>query len=125
MSQGLGAGDVLVKSADQGPDKQPVAVKAGMTLNDHMDFVSRTLGELELQKVEIANPKPVQISGVKGIRFEAVGKTKKGLNMKVLAQAVTKGEKTYYMIYMAPQEHYYDATLNDAITTMDSLKLPA
>ena len=62
--------------------------------------------------------------GTKGVRFEITMRTKDGLNMKGMAQAVSKGGKSYYIVYLAPAEHYYAANLANAVAVMDSVTLP-
>ena len=98
--------------------------KANMSLSEQMEYVATAAGELDLLKVETSNPKPVTIGDAKGVRFGLTAKTSSGLDMRGLAQAVSKKGKTYYIVYLAPAEHYYDATLKNVVATMDSQKLP-
>lgn len=98
--------------------------KADMSLSEQMEYVGTALTVLDYQKVETRNPKPVTVSGAKGVRFEFTAKTSDGLNMKGLAQAVSKNKQNFYIIYVAPAEHYYDAGLKNAVAAMDSEQLP-
>lgn len=98
--------------------------KANMSLSEQIEFVSRAVSELDYLNVETASPKPVTLSGTKGVRFEMTMRTKDGLNMKGLAQAVSKDSKSYYIVYLAPTEHYYGANLANAVAVMDSATLP-
>ncbi len=126
VSEGLGSNDPLTINPMKGDTKSNPALrgKADMSLSEQMEFVSGSVAQLDYHKVEVASPKPVTISGVKGVRFELTGVTTDGLNVKGLAQAVSKGGLNYYVVYLAPAEHYYDATLPNAIALMDSVKLP-
>lgn len=109
-------GDTVNRPAPRG--------KANMSLSEQMEYVATAAGELDMQKVETSNPKPVTVSEAKGVRFELTAKTSTGLNMRGLAQAVSKKGKSYYIVYLAPAEHYYEATAKNVAATMDSQKLP-
>jgi hypothetical protein len=126
VSEGLGAADPLMVSALQGDTANHPAPrgKAGMSLSEQMEFVAASVAELDYQKVETRNPQPVTIGGNKGVRFEFTARTSDGLNMRGLAQAVSDKGLSYYIVYVAPEEHYYDATLANVKATMDSPKLP-
>lgn len=126
VSEGLTADDPLTINPMKGDTKTNRALrgKADMSLSEQMEFVSGSIAQLDYHKVEVASPKPVTISGVKGVRFELTGVTTEGLNVRGLAQAVSKGGLNYYVVYLAPAEHYYDANLSNAIAVMDSVKLP-
>ncbi len=126
VSDGLTSSDPLVVSPTKGDTATNPAPrgKADMSLSEQMEFVSRAVSELDYQKVETLNPKPVTLGGVKGVRFELSGKTSDGLNIKGTAQAVSSKGLSYYIVYLAPAEHYYDASLTNAVAVMDSAKLP-
>jgi len=95
-----------------------------MSLTEQMEFVANSVSELGFVKVEYASPKPVTVSDTKGVRFEIITKTKEGLDTKGLAQAVSKNGKNYYIVYIAPKIHYFNANKNNVIAIMDSQKLP-
>jgi hypothetical protein len=126
VSDGLTHEDPLMISPTKGDSKDAPAPrgKSGMSLSEQIEFVANSVTALDYQKVETANPQPVTISGTKGVRFELTAKTSKGLDFKGLAQAVTKGNHNYYIVYLAPAEHYYDASFKDAVAAMDAATLP-
>jgi hypothetical protein len=97
---------------------------SNMSLSEQMDYVTRSLGEINFQKIQYKSPKPVTISGQKGIRFELAMRNNEGLDINGLAQAVSKDGKNYYIVYLAPKEYYYNSSLKNAIAVMDSAKLP-
>ncbi len=126
VSDGLTSSDPLMVNMLQGDNKNHVAPrgKAGMSLSEQMEFVAASVSELDYQKVETRNPQPVTIGNTRGVRFEFTARTTDGLNMRGLAQAVSDKNLSYYIVYIAPDEHYYDATLANVKAAMDSAKLP-
>ena len=126
VSDGLAATDPLMVDATTGDTTEHPAPrgKADMSLSEQMEFVSRSVGVLDYQKVETRNPQPVMIGAAKGIRFEFTARTTEGLDMQGLAQAVSSKGLSYYVVYIAPAEHFYGANLKNATAVMDSVKLP-
>lgn len=126
ISDGMSPADPLFINWQKGDTASRPAPrgKANMSLSEQMEYVSTAVGELDYLKIETANPKPVTVSEAKGVRFELTARTKDGLDMRGLAQAVSKKGLNYYIIYLAPAEHYYDASLKNVTATMDSQKLP-
>jgi hypothetical protein len=126
VSDGLTSSDPLMVSPLQGDTTNHPAPrgKAGMSLSEQMEFVAGSVSELDYQKVETRNPQPVTIGDRKGVRFEFTARTTDGLNMRGLAQAVSDKGLSYYIVYIAPEEHYYGATLSNVKAAMDSAKLP-
>ncbi len=126
VSDGLSAADPLMinpMKPDNANSPAPRG-KADMSLSEQMEFVAASVTALDYQKVTTLNPKPVTIGDSKGVRFEFTARTTDGLNMHGLAQAVSKGGLSYYIVYIAPEEHYYQASLANATAVMDSAKLP-
>lgn len=126
VSDGLSPSDPLFVDPVRGDNETNPAPrgKADMSLSEQMEYVATAVSVLDYQKVETLNPKPVTVNGAKGVRFEFTAKTSEGLNMKGLAQSVSKNKLNYYIVYIAPAEHYYDAGLKSAVAAMDSEQLP-
>lgn len=126
VSEGLSPSDPLTINVTTGDTKSHPSLrgKADMSLSEQMEFVAESIAQTGYNKVETNNPQPVTVDGVKGVRFELTGVTKAGLNIRGLAQAVSKGGLNYYVVYLAPGEHYYDASLKNVTAVMDSVKLP-
>jgi hypothetical protein len=126
VSDGLSPSDPLFIDPIRGDTQTNPAPrgKADMSLSEQMEYVATALSVLDYQKVETSNPKPVTVGTAKGVRFEFTAKTTEGLNIKGLAQAVSKNKLNYYIIYVAPAEHYYDAGVKNAAAAMDSEQLP-
>ncbi|MCA1936959.1 MAG: hypothetical protein LDL37_16060 [Asticcacaulis sp.] len=126
VSEGLSAADPLMVHPVKGDNKNAPAPrgKANMSYPEQIEFVTNALAALDYQKVEASAPKPVDLNGQRAVRFDITAKTAEGLNVRGVAQAASKGGLGYYIVYIAPAEHYYDASLKDVLATMDSAKLP-
>ncbi len=126
VSDGLSPADPLMINPAQADSTNNPAPrgKADMSLSEQMEFVAASVTALDYQKVTTLDPKPVTIGANKGVRFEFTAKTTDGLDMHGLAQAVSKGGLSYYIVYIAPEEHYYQASLANATAAMDSAQLP-
>ncbi|MFT4090641.1 MAG: hypothetical protein QM645_07910 [Asticcacaulis sp.] len=122
ISDGLSSKDPLMVHPQRGDRKSAPAPrgKANMSFQEHIEYVSTSLGVIDLQQVTTSSPKPVDLGGTRAVRFDITAKTPEGLDLKGVAQAYSKGNLNYYIIYIAPAEHYYGAALNDVLTTMDS-----
>ena len=126
ISEGLTPDDPLIANPAR-PDTKTTPTlrgKSDMSLSEQMEFVSQSVAALDYHKVETRNPQPVTVGSVKGVRFELTASTPEGLHMHGLAQAAAKDGKSYYIVYLAPEEHYYAASLASVTAIMDSAKLP-
>ncbi len=125
VSDGLTPAEPLFIGAkgDTKSDPAPHA-KANMSLSEQIEYVGVAVAELGYLKVETKNPKPVTVGDSKGVRFEFTATTAAGLNIHGLAQAVSKKNLNYYIVFISPEEHYYAAYEKNVIAVMDSEKLP-
>jgi len=94
------------------------------SLSEQIGYMERAVGTLGYLSVETKSPKPVDLGGVRAVRFELSMRTKDGLNYKGLAQATTHKGKAYYILFLAPEVHYYDLHLKHAVAVMDSSRMP-
>lgn len=126
ISDGLTTADPLMVDPAQGETSIAKAPrgKADMSLSEQMAFIADSLSTLDYKKVETFNPQPVSAGGAHGVRFEITAVTADGLKMRGLAQAVPAKGKTYYVVYIAPEMHYYAANLKNVVAVMDSVKVP-
>ncbi len=122
VSDGLDANTPLFISQTKGDTASNPAPrgKANMSLSEQIEYVATAIGALDYQKVETSAPKPVTVDGAKGVRFDITAKTSEGLNIRGVAQAVSKGGLNYYVVYLAPETHYYAASLVAVRATMDA-----
>lgn len=126
VSEGLTEKDPLLVNPSRGDNKNAPAPrgKANMSFQEHIEFVSNSLSVIDLQQIATASPRPADIQGIRAVRFDITAKSPEGLDLKGVAQAVSKNGLNYYVVYIAPAEHYYDAALSDVQATMDSVSLP-
>lgn len=125
ITEGLSPKDpLMIAQTGDRKDKPAPRGSENMSLSEQIDYVGRGLAEIGFLNVTTKSPKPVTVSGEKGVRFVATMRNVDGLEYQALAQVVTKNKLSYYVIYTAPSEHYYQANLKHAVSIMDSVKLP-
>jgi hypothetical protein len=125
ISDGLGPNDpfLIGPQGNRASDPAPVGGE-NPSLSEQISYMERAIATLGYLAVEAKSPKPVDLGGVRAVRFELSMRTKEGLNYKALAQATTHKGKAYYILYLAPEVHYYDLSLKNAVAAMDTAKLP-
>jgi len=121
LTEGLVEGDYLVRPAQREGDT-PI-YRTDMSITEQVEFVADSVTALGYQRVETAGVRPVDIQGQRGVRFDIEAQTAEGLNVRGLGQAFKRGDALYVAIYVAPTEHYYEATLASAEQAMSSLTL--
>lgn len=125
ISQGLGSEDPLMIGPNGNSRSNPSPRPSNnMSLSEQIEYVGRSMTEAGYLHVETKSPRPVNLSGQRGVRFELNMRNSAGLNISGLAQAVNKGGLNYYIVYIAPSEYYYQSHLDNVIKTMDSATLP-
>lgn len=127
VSEGLKPGEPLMIGFSAFDLKKPVQkeVIPPRSLAEQQEFIVRSLSLSGYQKVEADPPEPLALTGSpRGLRFTLTAKDNNGLNIKGLAQVIIKNDLCYYMVYLAPEVHYYKASLADALVSMDGVKLP-
>lgn len=124
ISDGLGANDpfLIGPLGNRASDPAPVGGD-NPSLSEQISYMERSVATLGYLAVEAKSPKPVDLGGVRAVRFELTMRTKEGLNYKGLAQATSHKGKAYYILYLAPEVHYYDQSLKNAVAAMDSARL--
>lgn len=120
LTEGLVQGDVLVAPQARREATTPTYDPA-MTVTEQVEFITDSVTAMGYERVTSSDPRPVQVSGARGVRFDVEGVSTDGLNYRGRAQAVKSGDTLYVAIYLAPTEHYFQATLASAEATMDSI----
>jgi hypothetical protein len=120
VTDGLVPGDYLVKPAHK---EQPTPViRADMTVSERIEFVTDSVVAMDYLRVEASRPRPATLEGQPAVRFDISATSRDGLDVKGSALASEVKGKTYVVIYLAPAEHYYEATLTEAEAIMASIK---
>ncbi len=118
LTDGLAPGDFLVKPAAK--DKPTPTYQKGMSPSELVEFVADSVSALDYQKVETSGLRPTKLAGADGLRFDLKGKTREGLEISGTAAVLDAGGKLYVILYLAPQEHYFQATLPEVEAVMRS-----
>jgi len=118
ISDGLSPGDFLVKPLAK--ERPTPLVRANMSVTERMEFVADSVTAMDFQRVEVSKPRPATYGGYPAVRFDLSAKTTEGLDVLGVAEAAEVGGKTYVLLYLAPAEHYYAATLSEVEAIMAS-----
>lgn len=107
IADGLKSGEFLVKPLAK---ERPTPIwKSGMTPTEQIEFVADSVAALDFQRVETANPRPVEVGGAQGLRVDLSAKTADGLNISGVAQLAESHDRLFVILYLAPTEHYFAA----------------
>ena len=120
LSEGLSTGDYIVQPMNRREATTPV-YDASMSVTEHVEFVANSVTAMPYQRVATSAVRPVQINGVRGVRFDIDAATESGLIIKGRGQAVKIDDKLYVAVYLAPGEHYFAESLSAAEAAMDSV----
>lgn len=121
LSEGLVQGDFLVAPQQRREASTPTYATT-MTVTEQIEFISDSLVPMGFDRVQTSNVRPVTINGQRGVRFDFTAVTKTGLIYAGRGQSVkAPDERLYVAIYVAPQEHYFQASLASAEAAMDAV----
>ncbi len=122
LSEGLKEGQHLARPNSR-REKTTPAWRADMGVLEQVEFVRDSVEAYGYTRVESAAPRPVTVSGQRGVRFDLTATTAAGLQIKGFGQLVAKDGLAYVAIYLAPGEHFYPQSQASAQSAMDSLSL--
>jgi hypothetical protein len=120
VSDALAPGDFLVKPTAR--ERPTPTYRAGMTPQEHVEFVTDSVSALEYQRVETTNLRPTTFAGGQAVRFDLTGATKEGLDVRGTAQVAERDGRLYVILYLAPAEHYFAANLQHVEAAMASAR---
>lgn len=121
LTQGLVPGDVFIKPFAK--EKPTPVVREAMSANERIEFVADCVAALDYQGVETTRPRPATLGGKPALRFDITARTTEGLDLKGSALAASIGGKLYVILYLAPAEHYFQATLPEVEAIMASARV--
>lgn len=109
VTDGLSAGEALIKAPSK--DKPTPTLRDGMNSSERMEFVADSVAAMGYQRVETQRPRPARFGDAPAVRFDISARTEEGLDVLGTAMAAETGKKSYFVLYLAPAEHYYQASL--------------
>lgn len=122
LSEGIKVGQHLARPNSR-REKTTPSWRTDMGVLEQVEFVRDSVEAYGYARVEATAPRPVTISGQRGVRFEMTALTSSGLQIKGFGQLVAKDDLAYVAIYLAPNEHFYPVSNASALAAMDSLSL--
>lgn len=121
LTDGLAPGDYLIKPLAK--ERPMPLVRADMSATERMEFVTDSISAMDYQRVALAKPRPAKLGAASGVRFDVSAQTAEGLEIKGVATVAEIGGKIYVILYLAPAEHYFAATLPEAEAVMASARV--
>jgi len=118
VARGLQPGEGMLKRQDK---EHPVpSFHADMAPTELVEFATDSVSAMGYMRVETSKLRPARFGAADGLRFDLAAKTESGLEVQGTAQMAVAGKKLYVILYLAPAEHYYAATLPDVEEMMRS-----
>jgi hypothetical protein len=115
---GLAPGEFIVRPASR--ERPTPTWTAGLTPTEQVEFLADSLAAMQYHRIETKNLRPVKVGDRSGLRFDIGARTVDGLNISGIAQLVEAGDRLYILLYLAPTEHYFDATRAEVESIMAS-----
>ena len=121
VGSGLVPGDNVVRSYVK---EQPTPlVRAGMSASERLEFVSDSVAAMGYQRVNLNRPRAATLSGTPGVRFDIDAVTSEGLEIKGAGLVAEVSGKLYLILYLAPAEHYFQASLPEVESVLASARI--
>jgi hypothetical protein len=118
LAQGLTPGESLIKA--QNKDHPTPTFRPDMGGTDLVEFISDSVAAMGYERVATSKLRPAIFGKGEAFRFGISAKTESGLEINGDAEVATADGKLYAVIYLAPAEHYYEATLPDVEAILNS-----
>lgn len=121
LTDGIAKGSFLVKPASK--EAPTPTYRDGLSQTEIVEFVVDSVEAIGYERSESANIRPAKFGAADGLRFEVSAKTPEGLDMSGTALVAERGGKLFVILYVAPSEHYYAATLPEVERIMTTASL--
>jgi len=118
---GLAPGEFIIRPASR--ERPTPTWTAGLTPTEQVEFLADSLAAMHYHRIETNNLRPVKVGERSGLRFDIGARTVDGLNISGIAQLVEAGDRLYILLYLAPTEHYFDATRAEVESIMASARV--
>lgn len=121
LGSGLLPGDNLVRSYVK--ERPTPLVRAGMSASERLEFVSDSVAAMGYQRVELSHPRAARLGEAPGVRFDVAASTSEGLEIKGTGVIADAAGKLYVIVYLAPAEHYFQASLPEVEAILASARV--
>jgi hypothetical protein len=118
VAQGLAPGEGLLKKAAK--EKPTPVFHADMSPTEQVEFVAASIAAMGYQRVETSGLRPAKIGADDALRFDVAAQTESGMQLRGVAQVANLSGKLHLLLYLAPAEHYYEATRGEVEAIMAS-----
>jgi hypothetical protein len=106
---GLKPGQSLLRPERR--DRPNPAYRDNMTSRELVEFVVDSVAMIGYQAPEATNLRPAKFGDADGVRFDIATRTRQGLLIDSTALVAQRNGRLHLMLFLAPREHYYAATL--------------
>lgn len=121
LSEGIKDGGSIQKSFVK---ERPTPVyRKGSSATELVEFVADSVEAMGYEGVETSGIRRAEVAGRQGIQFDLMGRTPNGLNIKGLGQVLEVDGLLYVALYLAPEEHYFEANLSEVKGILASLRI--
>jgi hypothetical protein len=118
VARGLEKGEGLIKRASK---EQPVPTfHPDMSPTELVEFTADSIAAVDYMRVETSGLRPARFGKADGLRIDIKAQTKSGLEIRGLAELAVIKDRLYLILYLAPAEHYYAASLADVEAILSS-----
>lgn len=118
LAEGLAPGEGLIKSVSR--EHAAPAFHADMSATELVEFLSDSTAALGYQRVTTSHLRPAKVGAQTAYRVDLQAQTESGLQLSGTAQMAVLNGKLYLILYLAPSEYYYGATLPEVEGIMRS-----
>jgi hypothetical protein len=107
----LAEGESLVRPTDR--DTPRPTFSTDMSEGELVEFVVDCVANMGYQAPEATALRPQAFAAAAGVRFELSTRTASGLNISGSVLIARRGERLNVLLFLAPEEHYYNSLLPD------------
>jgi hypothetical protein len=118
LAQGLAPGEGLMKAVSK--EHPSPSFHADMSPTEMVEFVSDSVASLGYQRVTTSKLRPAKMGSTNALRFDLTAQTESGLQLRGAAETAVLNGKLYLVLYLAPAEHYFDASSAEVESIMNS-----
>ncbi|WP_340646415.1 hypothetical protein [Phenylobacterium sp.] len=121
VGSGLVPGDNLIRSYVK--EHPTPLVRAGMSTSERLEFMSDSIAAMGYQRVDLNHLRAAKLGAAPGVRFDLDAATSEGLEIKGTGVVAEVSGKLYLMLYLAPAEHYFQASLPEVESILASARI--